>query len=291
FGREVRDFQPDLVHIDEEPYNLATWLALRQAKRAGARTLFFSWQNIVRRYPWIVRQGERWVLRTVDYAIMGTHSAAEVWREKGYSGPLAVIPQFGVDPDIFRPPDRPRQGGTFTVGFVGRLVPEKGGALLLDALARLGGLWQLDIIGDGPEKGKLQDQAAHLRVADRVSFGTLPSTRMPGYYQGLDVLVVPSLTRPNWKEQFGRVIIEAMACGVPVIGSDSGAIPDVVGEAGIIVREDSVDAVVQALRQVVHNPDQRRELAARGRQRVLEHFTQARVAAQTVDVYREVLVQ
>jgi len=284
-GREIRAFQPDVVHIDEEPYNLATWHALYHARRAGARTLFFSWQNINRRYPWPVRIGEQWVLRRVDCAIMGTPSAAEVWRAKGYRGPLAVIPQFGVDPDLFQPPERPRRGGTFRVGFVGRLVEEKGGALLLDALAQIDGLWQLDVIGDGPQRGALEAQAKRLRVADRVTFDTLPSGRMASFYQGIDTLAVPSLTRPNWKEQFGRVIIEAMACGVPVIGSDSGAIPDVIGDAGLIVPEANRTALADALRQLMHDPALRSRLGEQGRRRVLDQYTQAQVAAQTVAVY------
>lgn len=289
FGRQVRAFQPDVIHIDEEPYNVATWHALWHARRSGVKTLFFSWQNINRSYPWLFRQGEQWVLRNVDHAIMGTDSAAEVWRDKGYTGPLTVIPQFGVDPDIFLPPQPLRQGGTFTVGFVGRLVEEKGGADLLHALAQADGMWQLDVVGDGPHKGELQVLAEQLRIAERVMFGSLPSTRMPGYYQGLDVLVVPSLTRSNWKEQFGRVIIEAMACGVPVIGSDSGAIPDVIGDAGLIFPEGNVAALAAFLRQLMQSADLRRDLAARGRQRVMSHFTQAQVAAQTVDVYRRMV--
>lgn len=289
FGRQVRAFQPDIVHIDEEPYNLAAWHALWHARRGGAKTLFFSWQNIARRYPLPIRLAEQWVLRSVDYAIVGTSSAADVWRAKGYRGPLAVIPQFGVDPAIFRPAERPRQGGMFQIGFVGRLVEEKGGADLLDALARLDGLWRLDVIGDGPQKAALQTQARRLGLAERVTFATLPSTRMPGYYQGLDVLVVPSRTRPNWKEQFGRVIVEAMACGVAVIGSSSGAIPDVIGDAGVIVPEGDPAALADALRRLMDAPDRRRELAERGRARVLARYTQAQIAAQTVDVYRSML--
>jgi glycosyltransferase involved in cell wall biosynthesis len=284
-GREIRAFQPDVVHIDEEPYNLATWHALWHARRAGAKTLFFSWQNINRCYPWPVRLGEQWVLRNTDYALMGTQSAADVWREKGYTGPLAVIPQFGVDPDIFKPPERLRSGGTFTVGFVGRLVEEKGGALLLDALAQIDDSWQLVIIGDGPERSVLEAQAKRLHLADRITFGTLPSVQMPGYYQGLDTLVVPSLTRENWKEQFGRVIVEAMACGVPVIGSSSGAIPDVIGDAGLVFPEGDTHVLADCLRQVMYTPDLRRRLADQGRRRVLEQYTQAQVAAQTVAVY------
>jgi glycosyltransferase involved in cell wall biosynthesis len=288
-GRELRAFQPDIVHIDEEPYNLATWQTLWHARRMGARTLFFSWQNIDRAYPWVVRLAERWVLRHVDYALVGTPGAADVWRAKGYTGPLAVIPQFGVDPDLFTPPERPRSSGSFVVGFVGRLVEEKGGALLLEALAQLDGVWQLDIIGSGPQQEPLAAQAKRLRVAERVTFATLPSVRMPGYYQGLDALVVPSLTRGNWKEQFGRVIVEAMACGVPVIGSSSGAIPDVIGDAGLIVPEGDVRALADGLRRLMHDADLRRQMAEQGRQRVLARYTQAQIAAQTVAVYRQML--
>jgi glycosyltransferase involved in cell wall biosynthesis len=291
FGQEVRRFKPDIVHIDEEPYNLATWHALWHARRSEARTLFFSWQNINRSYPLPIRWGERWVLRGVDYAIMGTKSAAEVWQAKGYQRPMAIIPQFGVDPAVFSPEGRARQGGSFKVGFVGRLVTEKGGADLLEALARLDGVWQLDVVGDGPQKAALQEQARRLRIADRVTFGTLPSLRMPGFYREIDVLVVASHTRENWKEQFGRVIIEAMACEVPVIGSSSGAIPDVIGDDGLIYPEKDVAALTERLRRLSHDAELRRRLGQLGRQRVLAKYTQAQVAAQTVTIYREMLSQ
>jgi glycosyltransferase involved in cell wall biosynthesis len=101
--------------------------------------------------------------------------------------------------------------------------------------------------------------------------------------------VVPSLTRGNWKEQFGRVIVEAMACGVPVIGSSSGAIPDVIGDAGLIVPEGDVRALADGLRRLMHDPDLRRRMGGQGRQRVLARYTQAQVAAQTVAVYRQML--
>ncbi|GAB4412505.1 MAG: glycosyltransferase family 4 protein [Anaerolineae bacterium] len=288
-GRELRDFQPDLVHIDEEPYNLATWQALWHAHRTGARALFFTWQNIARRYPPPFSWGERWVLRHVGYAIAGTQGAAEVWRAKGYRGPLAVIPQFGVDPDVFSPPPTPRSSADFVIGFAGRLVEEKGGAWLLDALARLDGHWRLIIAGDGPQRDALIAQARRHGVSERVTFERRASTEMPAFYHQLDALAVPSLTRPNWKEQFGRVIVEAMACGVPVVGSSSGAIPDVIGEAGLIVPEGDVDALAAALRRLMDAPDLRQELGQRGRARVLARYTQAQVAAQTVAVYQQVL--
>lgn len=292
FGREVREFRPDIVHIDEEPYNLATWHALWHARRRDARTLFFSWQNIARRYPPPISWFEQWVLRAVDYAIAGTQSAADVWRAKGYRGPLAIVPQFGVDPAIFAPPAKPRDPSPFTFGFVGRLREEKGGADLLHALAQLPReQWRLVIAGDGPERAALGALAERLGIAAQVRFETRLSTEMPAFYQSIDALVVPSLTRPNWKEQFGRVIIEAMACGVPVVGSSSGAIPDVIGDAGLIFPEGDRDHLAERLRRLLDDSPLRQDLAQRGRARVLACFTQQQIAEQTVAVYRAILEQ
>ena len=91
-GRQIRRFRPDLVHIDEEPYNLATAHALWLTRRAGVKSIFFSWQNIQRRYPMPFRLVERYVLERADQGIVGSQESATVWRAKGYSGPLTVIP-------------------------------------------------------------------------------------------------------------------------------------------------------------------------------------------------------
>jgi glycosyltransferase involved in cell wall biosynthesis len=285
----IRAFQPHIVHIDEEPYNLATWHALAHAQRCGAKTLFFTWQNIHRQYPPPFVWGERWTMRQADYALAGTDSAANVYREKGYTGPIAVIPQFGVDAAIFQPtaarPERP-----FTVGYVGRLVPEKGLDSLLRALGGLNGAWQARFVGGGPHRPPMHALADELGIAERLTFiSQIPSVQMPAQYHEMDVLVLPSLTRPNWKEQFGRVLIEAMASGVPVIGSDSGAIPGVVGDAGLIVPEGDTAALTDALQQVRDDNDLCWQLREAGRHRALDHYTHQQVAAQTVAVYRQMI--
>ena len=288
-AREIAAFQPEILHIDEEPYNLATWQALYLARRADAKALFFTWQNILRRYPPPFSWGESWVLRKSDYALAGTDDAADALRHKGYRGPLATIPQFGTDEGIFQPaasrPERP-----FTIGFVGRIVPEKGVAILLRAAAELEGDWRLRLVGGGPAVEETRNLAASLGIGDRLSFvGQLPSADLPAEYHKLDVLVLPSLTRRNWKEQFGRVLVEAMASGLPAIGSDSGAIPSVLGTAGVIVPEGDAAALARALRDLRDQPARRDELIKKGRARFLAHFTQERVAAATVDVYRQLL--
>ncbi|MCD6290679.1 MAG: glycosyltransferase family 4 protein, partial [Anaerolineae bacterium] len=179
-------------------------------------------------------------------------------------------------------PERP-----FIVGYAGGLIPEKGVDVLIRAVARLSGDWQLRLVGDGTERPRLERLARRLGVADRVAFlPRLVSADMPDFYRQLHVLVLPSRDRPNWREQFGRVLVEAMACGVPVIGSDCGEIPRVVGNAGLVFHQDDVEALRAHLDRLQHEPQWRRRLGQRGRARVLAHFTHDRVAAATVDVYR-----
>lgn len=285
----LRELRPDLLHIDEEPYNLATFHALRAARRAGARALFFSWQNIARAYPPPFRWMERYAYAHAEAAIAGTPSAAGVLREKGYAGPLTIIPQFGVDPQIFSPRPRP-PNPVWTVGYAGRLVEEKGLRILLDALERLGDDWRLALAGSGPLREEIRRWFTARGILDRLDLREhLDSRLMPEFLNGLDVLVLPSLTRPNWKEQFGRVLVEAMACGVPVIGSDSGEIPAVIAEAGLIFPEGRAEALAERLDTLRRDETRSRGLAMAGRQRVLAHYTQARIAEQTVDLYRQIL--
>jgi len=294
-GGLIREFRPDIVHIDEEPYNLATYLANRQARRCEAKTLWFSWQNLLRRYPPPFNWIEQYNLRHIEYAIAGSATAAEVWRRKGYAGPLAVIPQFGVDPDIFLPctssEDDTSRDNTVHIAYAGRLVPEKGLDLLLTALSGLEGPWRATIQGNGPEETRLRALAERYNLTARVTFcPPVPSVDMPAFYQTLDVLALPSRTQENWTEQFGRVLVEAMACGVAVAGSAAGEIPHVIGDAGIVFPENDAEALRAALTRLIHDPALRRDLGMRGRARVLAQYTQQHVAQQTIQVYREMLV-
>jgi glycosyltransferase involved in cell wall biosynthesis len=307
-GRLLRQLRPDILHMDEEPYNLATWLALRQGQAVGARCIFFTWQNLVRRFPPPFDHFERASFHRASHAIAGNPTAADVLRTKGYRGPITVIPQFGVDPEIFSPrPDHTTgpapadehipssfilHPSSFTIGYAGRLVPEKGVDVLLAACAALPPAldWTLHLLGDGPERGRLADTARELGIDGQVRFlGRVPSTQAPQFYRTLDVLVLPSLSRPNWVEQFGRVLTEAMACGVPVIGSHSGEIPWVIGDAGRVFPEGDAGALAAILAELASDPAQHASLAAAGRARVLTHFTQAQVAAETAAVYREMM--
>jgi glycosyltransferase involved in cell wall biosynthesis len=288
--RVLREVRPDLVHIDEEPYNLATAHGTWLAQRSGARSLFFTWQNLLRRYPPPFSWFERSVFQHSAFGIAGSEEALGVVRTKGYCGPGAVIPQFGVDPHLFFPSSSPPSGPP-VIGFLARLVEEKGLSVLLDALGGLPGEWRLHIIGKGPLEASGRLRADQLGIGERITWEPgVASVEIPERMRSFTLLVQPSLTRRHWKEQFGRALMEAMACGVPVVGSQSGEIPQVVGDAGVIVPEGDPLALREAISRVLSDAELRRELALRGRQRVLDCYTHARIAEQTVLAYRASIV-
>jgi glycosyltransferase involved in cell wall biosynthesis len=290
-GSLVRQLQPDVLHIDEEPYNLATFQAMRLAKRHGAQALFFTWQNLRRRYPFPFSWLERYNLKHAGCAIAGNQEAASVLCAKGYHRAVYVVPQFGVDPAVYRKvPSDVQRHAAFVIGYVGRLVEEKGVQVLLRAVAGLDSDWQLRIIGDGPYRATLETLCGELSIEPHVVMEPwTPSAEMPRKLSGLDVLVLPSLTRSNWKEQFGRVLVEAMACQVPVVGSSSGEIPNVIGDAGLIFAEGHHDGLRERLSRLMGDGELRAALGEQGRARVLERFTQERVARQTFEAYQELL--
>lgn len=288
-GRELARLRPDVLHVDEEPYNLATFLAYLQGGRVGTKRLFFTWQNLYRRLPPPVSWMERWVLRHSDAAIAGIVDAVDVLRRKGYRGLAPVIPQVGPDPDLFHPaaarPPRP-----FTFGYYGRFVENKGLLDLLDACRGLDGDWRLKLVGEGPLLSQLRERVRAFGLAQRVDIlPTVASTDVPDLLHTLDATVLASRTTPTWKEQFGRTVPEAMACGVVPIGSSSGEIPRVIDDAGLIFPEGDVEALRGAMARLMNDGQLRTVLAERGRERVLARFTPAQIARQTFDLYRRLV--
>ena len=293
----IGKIKPDIIHIDEEYYSIVTFQAMRLARKFGAKALFFTWQNIYKGYPFPFSYIEQYNFRGACVAIAGNEEARDVLIKKGFNKEIAVIPQFGVDPYMFQKLDSFELRSTisikkhdFIIGYVGRLVKEKGILVLIDAVSRLRGEVSLLLIGSGLLKREILGKAKKLGIEDRVKIiDHVPSMNVPQYLSCFDCLVLPSLTRPNWKEQFGRVLIEAMACEVPVIGSNSGEIPNVIGDAGLIFKEGDPDDLASKIKVLINDESLRIELAKKGRQRVLENFTQKRVAEETYKVYKKMI--
>lgn len=289
----VKTIRPDLFHVDEESFNLATFQGVSLAERYGARSVFYNWANIYKKLPPPFSFFEDYNFSHASGALAGLVEAKEVLERKGFSKPIEVCPQFGVDPAIMHrsepPPDFARSD-LFTIGYAGRLVPEKGLATLVEAGAKLKGDFRIVFIGTGEMRAALEQQAEKLQIRQHIQFvPNVPNVQMANYLSGLDVLVLPSLTRPNWKEQFGRILIEAMACGVPVVGSSSGEIPNVIGEAGLIFPEGEVNKLAEALQKLMDDQNLRQELAQKGLQRVQENFTQAEIARRHLHLYQKAM--
>ncbi len=294
--RALRRLSPDVLHIEEEPWSLAAWQAIRhRRRRPGVKIVFFTWQNLRQRHGFPHGRIERAVHAAADAAIAGNAEAAEILREKGFTRPVHVLPQFGVDEAVYvkSPQTALRQElglRGFVVGFAGRLVPEKGVALLVEAVSHLTGDWGLLMVGGGPLRQELARRLAEPPFAGRaVLLDTVPHADMPRYLSCMDALVLPSQAAPHWKEQFGHVLIEAMACGVQVVGSTCGEIPHVIADAGLTFPEGDGAALADALGRLMASPEMRSNLAERGRQRVLDCYTDARIAQATLDIWREVL--
>jgi glycosyltransferase involved in cell wall biosynthesis len=294
--RALRTFRPDIVHVEEEPESVAALEVVFWARRFGARVALFTWENIGITHRWYRGHMRRFTLRRVDHLIAGNRQAGDVCRRDGYGGPITVIPQFGVDPDVFRVGSADGIRHTLNlsgpvVGFVGRLVPEKGIFVLVEALARLAHLpWSMLVVGDGPSWEDLKARTEARGLAQRLTWvSSVPHQEVPRYLQAMDVLVLASLTGTAWKEQFGHVLIEAMACRVPVVGSDSGAIPEVIGDAGFVTREGDPASLAEALKPLLEDPELRTRCGALGRARVEAEFTHARIAEKTWAVYERML--
>jgi glycosyltransferase involved in cell wall biosynthesis len=294
--RVLHEFRPDVIDLWEEPWGLVSAHACRLRNRIcpAARIVSETEQNIDKTLPFPFERFRAYTLRNADYAVARNAEAVRVLRAKGYTGPAEVVPN-AVDTQLFRPMDRDTCRSElgvrgFVVGYVGRLVEEKGLTDLVDALPACPPQVNAVFVGSGPLGDELIRRADHIGVGNRVRFiPGLPLDELPKVMNAFDLLALPSRTTPRWKEQFGRVLIEAQACGVPVVGSDSGAIPEVVGGGGVVVPERDPSALAAAINALAADAPHRARLAEIGRRQVEVNYTWERVARRMHAIYEKVL--
>jgi len=269
----ARRARPDVAFVEAEPFSIS---ATQWSRALGGLGVPFGVQcaeNIDRRLPAPVRWLRGRVLRDAAFVAARSETAGELARHWGARGAVALAPH--AVPAWDSAPPAPPPGRPFTIGFAGRLVESKGLLDLLAAVRRLAAPVELVLIGDGELRGSLEDQeipGSRVRVID-----SLTHAQMAAGYAQLDVLALPSRTTPTWKEQFGRVIVEALFCGVPVVGSDSGEIPWLIGitGGGVVFPEGDAGALAAALEDLRARPEERRRLAAAGRAVVERMFSRA----------------
>ena len=299
YGRRLRQILRggwDLVHCWEEPYIVAggqiAWWTPRDTP-----LVFWTGQTIAKNYPPPFSAIERYSLaRCAGWMARGESGVAALL-PRGYDRKPHCVMPLGVDLDLFFPHrsagDRIRtqlswNAGLPVVGFLGRFVEEKGLRVLTAALDKVEASWRAMFVGGGPLEQYLRSWGA--RYGDRVRIVTgVPHDRVPGYLNAMDMMCAPSETAANWREVFGRMLVEAFACGVPVIASDSGEIPQVVGDAARTVREGDANELAHALTEFLANEALRRDYAARGIERVRTTYAWPIVARRHLDFFDQLL--
>ena len=231
--RLIRKVRPHVIHLWEEPWSLVA-LQARWLKGDAGLVLEVD-QNILKRLPPPFETIRTSVLRATDHILSRSSDATMVVEARGYRGPVSMI-GYGVDDTVFTPHrssverNDPAQ---FVLGYVGRLIEEKGIQDVLEAMARAEAPVLLKLMGEGPYEAALRERAAALGLSHRLQVtGWDEPAKVAAFLRSLDALVLMTRTTPSVKEQFGRVIIEAQGCGVPVVGARAGGIPDVVGRGG-----------------------------------------------------------
>ena len=286
-------FRPDIIQVEQEVFSLSALEIALWARLTGTPLVLFCWENMERRLSNLRQWSRQFVLRTAKLIIAGNQEGADLLRQWGYKGQIEVMPQMGVDTNLFAPSPHKSKNNEFLIGYVGRLSSQKGIDVLLAAIRQLrdrGHHCRVILCGTGPDESALRQEAQKQKVADLVTWrGGMRHDEVPTEMSKFDVLVLPSRTVPEWKEQFGHVLIEAMAMGVPVIGSSCGEIPNVVARPDLVFPEGDAEKLAAILERMICDTAWREEVAQYSINRVCQHYTHERIAERSLDLWRKLL--
>ncbi|MBE9055492.1 glycosyltransferase [Sphaerospermopsis sp. LEGE 08334] len=290
----LNDFRPDIVQVEEEVFSLCAFEFAIWSGFTGKPLAIFGWENIDRSLSFPRRWICRFVLNTASLVLPGNQDGAKIMRRWGYTGLLEVMPQMGIDPELFAPRQQ-KTGEPFHIGFLGRLTHSKGIDLIFAAahyLRKQGLNFRILICGSGSNEAQLRQISQDQGVADWVIWhGAVPHEQAPEAIAKFDVLVLPSRTTPKWKEQFGHVLIEAMAMGVPVVGSDSGEIPNVIGRSDLIFSEENTQELANILARLIQDSKWYQEIRNYCLHRVNQLYSHDRIADRLICLWQKLLQQ
>lgn len=225
-----------------------------------------------------------------DGAVAGNEEAKKILNSKGFNKPILVKPQLGIEAGEFIN-EKPKEK---SIAFVGRIKKEKGIFFLLEAFEKIADEfpeWNLKFVGCGEEMENLRAKIKE-PISDRIFLvGKLSHDETLNFLKNTSIFVLPSIDTPRWKEQFGHALIEAMAMGIPVIGSDGGEIPNVIGDAGLISQQGNVDSLSNCLRMMMGDDKLRAEYGMKGYHRTKKYFTHKAVARANRSLFQDVALQ
>ena len=295
-AKHFKDFKPDIIHLEEEAWSLNAWQTVRLKRKycPNSRFIFRTSLSIPSKQRfgplpiWI----EKRVFRETDIAFPLSKNAGEILKLRGYKGTQIPFPN-GVDISLFNKRDMYQLKDTlgikdcFVIGYIGRIIQMKGIDTLIEAAAQLNFPYKLLIVGQGEDKPLFESLALKYQINEKIVWiDAVPPEKVPDYLNCMNTLILPSRTTSDWVEFFGRVLIEGMACEVPVIGSDSGEIPHVIGDAGFVFKEGDASELAEKIRKIADEPTLYKTFQKRGLERVQE-FTWETIAQRTYDVYQD----
>jgi glycosyltransferase involved in cell wall biosynthesis len=229
----------------------------------------------------------RRIWKGADKVVALSDALADLARQTSPDIEYGVIPN-GVDELHFSPPETREQGPELRLVTVARLLERKGIQVILQACGQPETLpVELTIVGTGPYKDALQEQVNALDMGDRVRFaGYVSNDKLPALYGKMDAFVLPSET-----ESFGLVFTEAMSCGLPILASDVGGIPETVrhGVDGFLCPPGRPELLRANIETLIGNRDLRARMGRAGRQRVIDRYTWHRVSEQYLETYNSIL--
>ena len=295
-AKHFKDFKPDIIHLEEEAWSLNALQTVRLKRKycPNSRFIFRTSLSIPSKQRfgplpiWI----EKRVFRETDIAFPLSKNAGEILKLRGYEGTQIPFPN-GVDISLFNKRDMYQLKDTlgikdcFVIGYIGRIIQMKGIDTLIEAAAKLNFPYKLLIVGQGEDKPLFESLALKYQINEKIVWiDAVPPEKVPDYLNCMNTLILPSRTTSDWVEFFGRVLIEGMACEVPVIGSDSGEIPHVIGDAGFVFKEGDASELAEKIRKIADDPTLYKTFQKRGLERVQE-FTWETIAQRTYEVYQD----
>lgn len=286
--RLLTEFRPEVLQVEAEPWWPVARQVLRLAEKVHVPALLHATTSVPPALGLRDKLRRAAALRHARGLAASNRLALELLRrDRREDLPAAVIPRSGILIPTQGRPRAPRPG--FVIGFVGRLVPERGLDVLLRACTQLRGDWKLVVVGTGPDQEELEGLAQRLGIGSRVTWqGGLPRQWLETFWPTVDCVVVPSRTTQRWVESAGQPALDAMAQGLPVIASASGVLPEIVGEAGITVPEDDPDRLALALQRLQAMPEEQARLGSAGRRRVMSEYVDDAIARKTLALWTAV---
>ena len=292
FGLEKAIKNFDIIHTAETS-NYYSYQALK-ARRKGlcGKLVVTCWENIPGLHEDHLAQKriKSEVIGGADHFLAVTNQVKEALLTDGAPEEKITVIPMGVDLDKFRIKNKKN----FEILFVGRLVEEKGVWELLKAFRmvaeQLAGFdLRLRMVGSGPLRGDLIKRAQEWGIREKLTIEDKIYSEMPKVYQEVDLFVLPSIFKKDWQEQFGMVLVEAMACGVPVIATRSGATAEVMDEAGVLVTPGNASELSETIMKFLKDEKLRNDLSVKGRRRAEAEYDCQKVALKIEKLYREVI--